>query len=440
MTASGPNPKKEGPKKEGRAQIKTFGCRLNIWESEVITRHVDDAGLDDVVIVNTCAVTAEAEKQARQAIRKSRRDHPEKQIIVTGCAAQINPDDWSSLPEVDAVIGNHDKLDPVTWRRLAGANDDLPSIIGDIMTVRDVAPHLLEGFDGHTRAFLQIQQGCDHRCTFCIIPYGRGQSRSVPIQTIIDQVKGLVDNGIAEVVLTGVDVTSWGSDLDGQPTLGMLVRRLLRSVPDLPRLRMSSIDPAEIDEEMMAAIAEDTRLMPHLHLSAQHGSDLMLKRMKRRHLRDDLLGRVADLRQIRPDITFGADIIAGFPTETEDDHAQNLSLIDAAGLTWLHIFPYSPREGTPAAKMPQLDGGLIKSRAADLRAKASQAEQKFLLSLIGQDDEVLMETGGIGHTRQFAKARIIGAKMNSPIDVQAGQIYPVKVKSVSDNLVEVELR
>ncbi len=417
------------------ADIKTFGCRLNIWESEVIARHAEDAGINDVVVINTCAVTAEAEKQARQAIRKSRRDHPEKQIIVTGCAAQINPDHWAKMDEVDAVIGNHEKLEPTTWRRLAGANDDLPSMVGDIMTVQDVAPHLLEGFDGHTRAFLQIQQGCDHRCTFCIIPYGRGQSRSVPIQTIIEQVARLADNGIGEVVLTGVDVTSWGSDLDGTPSLGMLLRRLLRSVPQLPRLRMSSIDPAEIDDDMMAAIQEDHRLMPHLHLSAQHGSDMMLKRMKRRHLRDDLLRRVDDIRAIRPDVVFGADMIAGFPTETDEDHAENLSLIKDAGLTWLHIFPYSPREGTPAALMPQHDAATIKSRAAALRAAAADAEATFLPSLIGKDDDVLMETGGIGHTRQFAKAKI-----KTQIAVQAGQIYPVKVVAVADGCVEVELR
>ena len=436
MTSSPPLPKKD-------VTVQTFGCRLNIWESEVIARHVDDAGMDNTIIINTCAVTAEAEKQARQAIRKSRRNHPDKQIIVTGCAAQINPDHWSSMDEVDAVIGNHDKLDLSTWRRVAGANDTPPTIISDIMMVEDVAPHLLEGFDGHTRAFLQIQQGCDHRCTFCIIPFGRGQSRSVPIPTIIDQVKQLVDNGIGEVVLTGVDVTSWGSDLDGSPTLGMLMRRLLRSVPDLPRLRMSSIDPAEIDDDMMAAYAEDHRLMPHLHLSAQHGSDMMLKRMKRRHLRDDLLDRVAAIRAIRPDVVFGADIIAGFPTETENDHQQNLSIIEDAGLTWLHIFPYSPREGTPAAKMPQQDTALIKSRAADLRDAAARAEARFLKTLIGRDDEVLMETGGIGHTRQFAKARIITPSHDAPdvnIDVQAGRIYPVRVKNVSDTIVDVELR
>ena len=422
-----------------KVTVKTFGCRLNIWESEVMSRHADDAGMGDAIVINTCAVTAEAEKQARQAIRKSRRDHPDKQIIVTGCAAQINPDHWSSMDEVDSVIGNHDKLEPAVWRRLAGANDSLPSIMSDIMTVEDVAPHLLEGFDGHTRAFLQIQQGCDHRCTFCIIPYGRGQSRSVPPATIIDQVKHLADNGIAEVVLTGVDVTSWGSDLDGHPTLGMFLRRLLRSVPQLPRLRMSSIDPAEIDDDMMAAFAEDHRLMPHLHLSAQHGSDMMLKRMKRRHLRDDLLDKVAAIRAIRPDVVFGADMIAGFPTETEDDHQQNLSLIDDAGLTWLHIFPYSSRDGTPAAKMPQHDASLIKSRAADLRLAALRAEQQFLKTLIGRDDEVLMETGGIGHTRQFAKAKIT-VPSDCAIDVQAGRIYPVRVKTVSDTVVDLELR
>ena len=415
--------------------IKTFGCRLNIWESEVIKRHAASAGLDQAVVINTCAVTAEAEKQARQAVRKTRRDHPNARIIVTGCAAQIDPTSWQSMGEVDAVIGNHEKLKPETWRRLAGVNGDaLPSIVGDIMTVTDVAPHLLEGFDGHTRGFLQIQQGCDHRCTFCIIPYGRGNSRSVPMQAVIDQVSRLADNGVAEVVLTGVDVTSWGADLDGTPSLGALVRRLLRSVPALKRLRMSSIDPAEIDVDMMAALAEEDRLMPHLHLSVQHGDDLILKRMKRRHSRDDILRLVDEARQMRPDIVFGGDMIAGFPTEDAAAHQASIDLIKDAGLTWLHVFPYSPRDGTPAMKMPQQQGGVIKTRAAELRRAASVAEQDFLKTCIGQHDDVLVETGGVGHTRQFAKVR-----MNMP-DVIAGQVYPVRVVASSDNILQVELR
>lgn len=414
--------------------VQTFGCRLNIWESEVIKRHAEDAQLNQAVVINTCAVTAEAEKQARQAIRKTRREQPDARIIVTGCAAQIDPSSWQAMDEVDAVIGNHEKLEPATWRRLAGTNhDELPSQVGDIMTVKDVAPHLLEGFDGHTRAFLQIQQGCDHRCTFCIIPYGRGNSRSVPMQVVIDQVKRLADNGIAEVVLTGVDVTSWGEDLDGTPTLGQLVWRVLKSVPALQRLRMSSIDPAEIDQDMLAALGDDHRLMPHLHLSVQHGDDLILKRMKRRHLRDDVLRLTEAARKVRPDVVFGADMIAGFPTEDAAAHQASLDLIKDAGLTWLHIFPYSPRQGTPAAKMPQQEAGVIKARAAELRRAALQAEEVFLSTCIGTNDEVLLETGGVGHTRQFAKV-----KMDMP-GLVAGQIYPVKITASSGSLLQAEL-
>jgi threonylcarbamoyladenosine tRNA methylthiotransferase MtaB len=417
------------------ATIKTFGCRLNIWESEVMARHLEAAALKDAVVINTCAVTAEAEKQARQMIRKIRREDPDKRIVVTGCAAQIDPSAWQGMPEVDAVIGNHDKLDAATWARLAGNNDDQwPSLVSDIMAVEDVAPHLLEGFDGHTRAFLQIQQGCDHRCTFCIIPYGRGQNRSVPMEVIIRQVETLADHGVAEVVLTGVDVASWGGDLDGAPRLGQLVRRLLRQAPSLKRLRMSSIDPAAIDEDLLLALAEDQRLMPHLHLSVQHGDDLILKRMKRRHLRGDVLALVERVRDVRPETVFGADLIAGFPTEDDAAHHNSLKLIAEAGLTWLHVFPYSPRESTPAARMPQHSASVIKSRAADLRQAAKDAEHAFLQTRLGQTEEVLLETGGVGHTAQFAKARLISD------GAQAGQIYPVRVRGIVDNMLDVELR
>ena len=417
------------------ATIKTFGCRLNIWESEVMARHLEAAALKDAVVINTCAVTAEAEKQARQMIRKIRREDPDKRIVVTGCAAQIDPSAWQGMPEVDAVIGNHDKLDAATWARLAGNNDDQwPSLVSDIMAVEDVAPHLLEGFDGHTRAFLQIQQGCDHRCTFCIIPYGRGQNRSVPMEVIIRQVETLADHGVAEVVLTGVDVASWGGDLDGTPRLGQLVRRLLRQAPSLKRLRMSSIDPAAIDEDLLLALAEDHRLMPHLHLSVQHGDDLILKRMKRRHLRGDVLALVDRVRDVRPETVFGADLIAGFPTEDDAAHHNSLKLIAEAGLTWLHVFPYSPRDGTPAARMPQHSASVIKSRAADLRQAAKDAEYAFLQTRLGQTEEVLLETGGVGHTAQFAKARLISD------GAQAGQIYPVRVRGIVDNMLDVELR
>ena len=425
---------------KSKAVVKTFGCRLNIWESEVMSRHLTAAGLDNAVVINTCAVTAEAEKQARQMIRKIRREDPDQRIVVTGCAAQINPQSWQDMAEVDAVVGNHDKLEETTWRRLAGSNDGgLPSMVSDIMAVQDVAPHLLEGFDGHTRAFLQIQQGCDHRCTFCIIPYGRGQNRSVPMATVINQVQALADQGIAEVVLTGVDVASWGSDLGGsdlnvQPRLGQLIRRILNTVPNLRRLRMSSIDPAFIDDDLLLALAEDQRLMPHLHLSVQHGDDIILKRMKRRHSRIDVLRLVERVRAIRPETVFGADLIAGFPTEDENAHQQTLDLIKSAGLTWLHIFPYSPREGTPAARMPQQDPSVIKTRAAELRAAARDAEAEFLKTRIGQTEDVLLETGGIGHTAQFAKARLGGDGL------VAGQIYPVRVCGVADNMLDVELR
>ena len=417
------------------AEVKTFGCRLNIWESEVMSRHLETAGLDDAVVINTCAVTAEAEKQARQMIRKIRREDPEKRIVVTGCAAQINPQSWQDMAEVDAVIGNHDKLEEATWHRLAGSNDgQLPSLVSDIMAVEDVAPHLLEGFDGHTRAFLQIQQGCDHRCTFCIIPYGRGQNRSVPMATVINQVEALANQGIAEVVLTGVDVASWGSDLDGRPRLGQLIRRVLKMVPNLRRLRMSSIDPAAIDDDFLIAMEEDQRLMPHMHLSVQHGDDLILKRMKRRHSRQDVLDLVARVRGIRPETVFGADLIAGFPTEDDTAHSQTLDLIRTAGLTWLHIFPYSPREGTPASRMPQQDPSVIKSRAAALRQAAAEAESAFLETRLGATEDVLLETGGIGHTAQFAKAKLQGDHL------VAGQIYPVRVRGIADNMLDVELR
>lgn len=437
-----------------RSRIETFGCRLNIWESEVMRRHTSAARLENAVVINTCAVTAEAEKQARQAIRKARRADPDAQIIVTGCAAQISPDSWRQMPEVDAVIGNHEKLDAEIWHRLARNNSpDLPSLVGDIMAVQEVAPHLLEGFEHHTRAFLQIQQGCDHRCTFCIIPYGRGNSRSVPMAVIIDHVAKIADSGTAEVVLTGVDITSWGQDLSGQPSLGQLVRGILKAVPELERLRLSSIDPAEIDRDLLEVLGSDHRLMPHLHLSVQHGDDLILKRMKRRHGRADVLALVDEARQARPDVIFGADMISGFPTETDAAHEASLDLIERAGLTWLHVFPFSPRDGTPAARMPQLSGDLIKTRAAAVRSAAKIQEQAFLKSRIGTVDDVLMETGGIGHSQQFAKVRVHGLKMPkaslaeaagdgrlSSAGLTAGKVYPVRIMSMADGILEAELR
>lgn len=423
--------------KDRRATVQSFGCRLNIWESEVISRHGEEAGLADTIIINTCAVTAEAEKQARQAVRRQRRDHPDSRIVVTGCAAQIDPASWQAMAEVDAVIGNHEKLQPDTWQKLAARNTpDTMMAVGDIMTVRDVAPHLLEGFDHHTRAFLQVQQGCDHRCTFCIIPYGRGNSRSVPAADIISQTRQLAEAGIAEVVLTGVDITSWGGDLNGTPKLGGLVRQLLDQVPQLQRLRLSSVDPAEADDDLLTALADDHRLMPHLHLSVQHGHDLILKRMKRRHSATDVLDLVREVRRIRPDTVFGADLIAGFPTEDDAAHEATLNLIDDAQLTWLHVFPYSPRQGTPAARMPQVDGTLIRQRAASLRERAARHQQAFLDSRIGHDDEVLMETGGIGHSRQFARVRIESPHSQAP----AGTVCPVRITAREDDVLIAEKR
>tara|TARA_E500000178_G_scaffold327510_1_gene356623 strand:+ start:789 stop:2066 length:1278 start_codon:yes stop_codon:yes gene_type:complete len=423
--------------KDRRATVQSFGCRLNIWESEVISRHGEEAGLADTIIINTCAVTAEAEKQARQAVRRQRRDHPDSRIVVTGCAAQIDPASWQAMAEVDAVIGNHEKLQPDTWQKLAARNTpDTMMAVGDIMTVRDVAPHLLEGFDHHTRAFLQVQQGCDHRCTFCIIPYGRGNSRSVPAADIISQTRQLAEAGIAEVVLTGVDITSWGGDLNGTPKLGGLVRQLLDQVPQLQRLRLSSVDPAEADDDLLTALADDHRLMPHLHLSVQHGHDLILKRMKRRHSATDVLDLVREVRRIRPDTVFGADLIAGFPTEDDAAHEATLNLIDDAQLTWLHVFPYSPRQGTPAARMPQVDGTLIRQRAASLRERAARHQQAFLDSRIGHDDEVLMETGGIGHSRQFARVRIESPHSQAP----AGTVCPVRITAREGDVLIAEKR
>jgi len=391
--------------KRNQPDIQTFGCRLNIWESEVMRDQASAAGLQDALIFNTCAVTAEAERQARQAIRKARRDNPHAQIIVTGCAAQIAPDSWAAMPEVTSVLGNHDKLLPHSWAQLASATaPDL--LVSDVMEVQETAGHMIDGFHGHTRAFLQVQQGCDHRCTFCVIPYGRGNNRSAPAQDIIAAAAHLVANGCGEIVLSGVDITSWGSDMSGRPRLGSLIRRLLAEIPDLPRLRLSSLDPAEPDAELMDVLAHEPRLMPHLHISAQHGDDLILRRMKRRHLGRDIERFCDEARRRRPDIVFGADVIAGFPTETDAAHAQNMAMIKAAGISYLHVFPYSPRPDTPAAAMPQLDGATIKQRAADLRALGAAQLDQHLDNAIGTSDQLLVESGNIGHGKNFAKIRL----------------------------------
>ncbi|MEO1637612.1 MAG: tRNA (N(6)-L-threonylcarbamoyladenosine(37)-C(2))-methylthiotransferase MtaB [Pseudomonadota bacterium] len=381
------------------------GCRLNAYETAAMRELAEGAGVDNAVIVNTCAVTAEAVRKARQDIRKLRRDNPHAKLIVTGCAAQTEPETFAGMAEVDVVLGNTEKMDPATW---AGMAPDLigqtePVQVDDIMSVTETAGHLIDGFGTRSRAYVQVQNGCDHRCTFCIIPYGRGNSRSVPAGVVVDQINRLVDKGFNEVVLTGVDLTSWGADLPAAPKLGDLVMRILKLVPDLPRLRISSIDSIEVDENLMQAIATEPRLMPHLHLSLQHGDDLILKRMKRRHLRDDAIRFCKEAKTLRPEMTFGADIIAGFPTETEDAFVHSLALVEECDLTWLHVFPYSPRPGTPAARMPQVNGKAIKERAARLRAAGERAVAAHLAAQPGKTHQVLMESPRMGRTEQFTE-------------------------------------
>lgn len=383
-------------------QLLTFGCRLNTYESEVMKNHARAAGLDNVIIVNTCAVTKEAERQARQAIRKARKTNPEAKIIVTGCAAQIHPESFASMGEVDKVIGNDLKLEAGTWQGLAG--DKI--LVNDIMAITETASHLVEGFDGRARAFVQVQNGCDHRCTFCIIPYGRGNSRSVPIGAIVEQCRALVANGYNEIVFTGVDVTSYGPDLPGAPSLGQMIRRVLALVPELPRLRLSSLDPVEMDDDLWRLIAEEERLMPHLHMSLQAGDDMILKRMKRRHLRKDAIAMCERARSYRPDIAFGADIIAGFPTETDDMFKNTLDIVEECDLTFLHVFPYSEREGTPAAKMPQVAPIIRKERAALLRDKGEAQMQKFLQRHMNARRQIVVEQNNIGRTEHFAEVML----------------------------------
>ena len=379
------------------------GCRLNMYETEAMKELVAQSGLTNTVIVNTCAVTSEAVRKSKQDIRKLRRQNPDAKLIVTGCAAQTEPKTFSEMQEVDVVIGNTEKMQSSTWAGLAGDFGTEPVQVDDIMSVTETAGHLIDGFGSRSRAYVQVQNGCDHRCTFCIIPFGRGNSRSVPAGVVVDQIKRLVDKGYAEIVLTGVDMTSWGADLPTAPRLGDLVLRILKLVPDLPRLRISSIDSIEVDPALMQAIATEPRLMPHLHLSLQHGDDLILKRMKRRHLRDDAIRFTEDAMSLRPEITFGADIIAGFPTETEVHFKNSLALVKDCNLTWLHVFPYSVRNGTPAARMPQVNGRDIKSRAARLRAAGETQVALHLNAQIGQSHDVLMERPTMGRTQQFAE-------------------------------------
>lgn len=387
--------------------VLTFGCRLNSWESEVIRRLAREGGLEDVVILNSCGVTNEALRQVRQAIRKTRREKPGAEIVVTGCAAQMDPRSFAELPEVDRVIGNAEKLQAGTWRR--ETLDAAPRVlVQDISSVTETAVHLVDSFEGRTRAFVKVQDGCDHACTFCIIPQGRGRSRSVSIDEVVAQVRTLSEAGCAEVVLTGVDTTSWGDELPGRPRLGVLAGAILRAVPELPRLRLSSVDAIELDEELLRLFAEEERLMPHLHLSLQAGDDLILKRMKRRHLRADAVALCERVRELRPDTLFGADLIAGFPTESEESFENSLALVDDCGLTFLHVFPFSPREGTPAARMPQLPRALVKERAARLRAKGEQAHARSLDALVGTDATLLVERDGLARTPSFALCRLDG--------------------------------
>ena len=383
----------------------THGCRLNAYETEAMTDLALAAGLSDAVIVNTCAVTAEAVRKARKDIRRLRRENPDARIVVTGCAAQIDPEAFAAMDEVDHVIGNTEKMDPATWTGL-GLGGTEPIQVDDIMSATETAGHLIDGFGTRARAYVQIQNGCDHRCTFCIIPFGRGNSRSVPAGVVVDQIRRLTERGYNEVVLTGVDLTSWGADLPAAPRLGDLVRRILTLVPDLPRLRLSSIDSIEADPALMRALAEEERFMPHLHLSLQAGDDMILKRMKRRHLRDDAIAFCDEVRRLRPEVTFGADIIAGFPTETEAMFDNSLRLVEACGLTWLHVFPYSPRPGTPAARMPQVDGSAIKDRAARLRVAGATAVERHLMAQVGKTHRILMEGPRVGRTEGFAEVRL----------------------------------
>jgi len=390
-------------------RIITLGCRLNGYESDVMRAHASAAALDDsAIIVNTCAVTAEAVRQATQTIRRLRRENPSARIIVTGCAAQIEPERFAALSEVDNVIGNAEKMRAETFAGLSTAGSERVQV-DDIMSVRETAGHLIDAFGSRTRAFVQIQNGCDHRCTFCIIPFGRGPSRSVPAGEIVAHVRRVVERGCREVVLTGVDITSYGADLPGKPMLGALVRQILKLVPELERLRLSSIDQVEADEQLLRAIAEEERLMPHLHLSLQAGDDMILKRMKRRHTRDDAVTFCAKVKRLRPDTVFGADLIAGFPTETDAMFENSLSVVDDCNLTYLHVFPFSPRQGTPAAHMPQVERAIVKERAALLRNKGATALTRFLEGHAGNEVELLVEKGNIGRTRQFAEMRVPAA-------------------------------
>ena len=399
----------------------TLGCRLNAYESEVMRRHASDAGLENAVIVNTCAVTNEAVRQAAQTIRRLRRENPDARIIVTGCAAQIEPERFADMSEVDHVIGNTEKMKAGTFAGLSIESSERVQV-DDIMSVRETASHMINGFGSRARAYIQIQNGCDHRCTFCIIPYGRGASRSVPGGEVVAQVRRLVEQGFAEIVLTGVDMTSYGRELPGAPSLGKLVQQVLKHVPDLKRLRLSSIDQVEVDEHLLAAIADEERLMPHLHLSMQAGDDMILKRMKRRHLRADAIRFCEEARRLRPDVVFGADLIAGFPTETDEMFKRSLDIVDDCGLTYLHVFPFSPRKGTPAARMPQVPRGILKARAARLRTKGDEVLTSYLAKQHGKEVEVLLEKSTHGRTPQFAEVAFA-----DPLNAEGGSMIRARI-------------
>jgi threonylcarbamoyladenosine tRNA methylthiotransferase MtaB len=399
-------------------EVVNFGCRLNAYESEVMREHATAVGLTNTIIVNTCAVTKEAERQSQQAIRRLKRANPLARIIATGCAAQLAPDAYAAMPEVTRVIGNEHKM-----KRESFVPDNAVQILtSDIMAVRETAEHLVEGFDGRTRAFVQVQQGCDHRCTFCIIPFARGNNRSVPMGRIVDEVRALVAKGFKEIVITGVDITGYGADLPGHPSLGQMIRRLLLAVPELPRLRLSSIDPAELDDDLLSVIGDQPRVMPHVHISVQAGDDMILKRMKRRHLRNDVITFCTKVRAVRPDVVFGADFIAGFPTETGEMFQNTMALVEECGLTHLHVFPYSIRPGTPAAKMPQVHGATIKDRAAQLRSLGQASMTRFLETQIGRTARVLVERDGLGHSEHYVPVRLDG--------IAAGQLMAARVIGV----------
>ena len=408
----------------------TLGCRLNTYETEAMRELAKNENIENIAVVNTCAVTAEAVRKSKQEIRKIHRENPTTKIIVTGCAAQVEPETFAKMSEVSNVFGNIEKMKTSTWKELSkelnfiGKTERIQ--VDDIMSAKETAGHLIDGFGTRSRAYVQVQNGCDHRCTFCIIPYGRGNSRSVAAGIIIEQIKRLVGNGFKEIVLTGVDLTSWGSDLPSKPKLGDLVLKILKLVPDLARLRISSIDSIEVDENLMEAIANEARLMPHFHLSLQSGDNMILKRMKRRHLRDDAILFCETVRKIRPEITFGADIIAGFPTETDDMFENSMQLVNECDLTWLHIFPYSPRQGTPASRMPQVNGIKIKERAKLLRSLGATQVSKYLNSQVGKYHNILMESESMGRTEQFAEVDFQNPQ-------QPGEITFTKIEKSNNN-------